>query len=177
MTLLEAQRQPLRALAAAAAAAADGDLGDALAALADAALETTQADLVVVRLRSGEGDLPARAVAPATSALAGEVTGSRATLDELEAGEVPAPTKRAAAAIRASGLHVEAARADGRIVGSIELVRVAAPFDDDGRAAAALVAAQIALLARALGDGGELPGPSRLRRLELAGEALAAGGD
>ncbi|HZT17703.1 MAG TPA: GAF domain-containing SpoIIE family protein phosphatase [Gaiellaceae bacterium] len=178
MTLLEARRQPLRALAeAAAGAAGGGDLRGALATLADATLEATQADLVVLRLRSADGDLPARAVAPATSALAAEVAGSRATLEELEAGEAPAPTRRAAEAIRASGVHVEAARVEGRIVGSVELVRVAAPFDDDDRAAAALVAAQIALATRALGDGAALPASRQARRLELAGEALAAGGD
>src|SRR5437879_2955718 len=71
----------------------------------------------------------------------------------------------------------EAAGVAGRVVGSLELVRVASPFDGVQQTVAQLIAAQLALAVRTLGgDGGPSP-QTRSRWLELAGEALAAGVD
>ncbi|MFL5953658.1 MAG: SpoIIE family protein phosphatase [Gaiellaceae bacterium] len=79
---------------------------------------------------------------------------------------------------RAAGVLVLPAFAGGRVVGSVELVRISEPFDANDRAAAELVAAQLALAVRTLGaDAGSALAARRAQWLELAGEALAAGGD
>src|SRR3954447_13855426 len=128
MTVVGTRREALEALAdAAARIASSGGLDEALAAVAEAAIEATEADLAVVRVADGRDALAARAVAPTGSALAAEVAGSRASRAEVEAGEVPAPTRRVAERIRAAGVLVEAARTGGHAVASLELVRVAAP--------------------------------------------------
>jgi serine phosphatase RsbU (regulator of sigma subunit) len=177
MTVVGTRREALEVVAdAAARIAAAAGLDEALAAVAEAAVEATEADLAVVRVADGRDSFAARAVAPAASALAAEVAGSRATLAEVEAGEVPAPTLRAAERIRAAGLHVEAVHVDGRTAGSVELVRAATPFGVPERTLAALLAAHAALALRMFEtSGGATAG--RGRWLELSGEALASGGD
>jgi serine phosphatase RsbU (regulator of sigma subunit) len=92
------------------------------------------------------------------------------------AGEVPEPTRRAAERVRAAGVLVVLARAAGRVVGSVELVRIGDDFDDDDRTIADLIGAQVALAVRSLAPD---PGTAttRAKWLELAGDALAAGGD
>ena len=152
--VVEAQRLPVASLARAAAeVAASGDLRSALGALARAAAEATRADLAVVRVVDAEGQLFARALAP----------------------EGSEPTRRAAERARAAGVLVVPARAAGHIVGSVELVRIAEPFDDDDGAIAELVAAQVALAMRTLAPDGSAG--TRAKWLELAGDALAAGSD
>src|SRR5580765_2713251 len=129
MTVVGTRREPLEALAdAATRLAASDDLDAALGLLAAAALEATDADLALVRVADADGSLASRAVAPETSALAAELAGSHAGSHEVEEGAIPAPTRRAAERLRAAGVLVEAARIDGRVVGSMELVCVAAPF-------------------------------------------------
>jgi len=179
MTVVEARRQPLEALAEAAArVAASTDLRGALDSIAASALEATNADLVVLRVLDQAGELRAAAVAPEASALAGEVAGSRATPADIEAGALTPPTGRAAERVRAAGVHVAPARVGGRLVGALELVRVAAPFDETGALIGDVVATALALAVKTFGAGeGELPVHHRTRWLELAGEALAAGGD
>jgi serine phosphatase RsbU (regulator of sigma subunit) len=175
--VVEAQRLPVESLARAAAeVAASVDLRTALAALARAAADAAHADVAVVRVLDADGRLVARALAPDDSSLGAEVAGTRTTCEVLAAGEIPEPTLRAAERARASGVLAVAARAAGRIVGSVELVRIAEDFGEDDRAVAELVAAQVALAVRTLGPGAASPG-SRARWLELAGDALAAGGD
>jgi hypothetical protein len=69
-----AQRLPIEALAdAAKQVAAGSDLRAALAAVAAAAAEALDADLVAVRIVGDDGDFVARVFAPETSALAAEV--------------------------------------------------------------------------------------------------------
>jgi len=178
MTVVEARRQPLEALAdAAARVAASTDLRGALAAIAASALEATDADLAVLRVLDQAGELRAAAVAPEASALGGEVAGSHAATAEVEEGTLSPPTRRAAERVRAAGTHVAPARVGGRLVGALELVRVAAPFDDGDLLVANVVATALALAVKTFGAGGELPVHHRTRWLELAGEALAAGGD
>src|SRR5438270_1661497 len=158
--------------------AATEDLRTALHALAGAVVEATRADLAVLRVLDVDGQLAARAVAPEGSALGAEIAGTRTPCEAVVAGEVPDATRRAADRVRAAGTLVVAARAGGRVVGAVELVRVAEVFDADDHALAELVAAQLALAVRTLGaDAGSALAARRAQWLELAGEALAAGGE
>jgi serine phosphatase RsbU (regulator of sigma subunit) len=169
---------PVEALAAAAAEIARSpDLRSALAAVAAAAVDATGAELVVLRVLGEDGELVARAVAPETSPLAPEVTGTRASCDALADGEPSDAVTHAAALTHAGETVVEAALAGERVVGSVEaLGRM--PFSDAERAALALAAAEVALAVRTLGAGAySAAGARRALWLELAGEALAAGGD
>jgi phosphoserine phosphatase RsbU/P len=172
-------RLPVETLAdAAVTVAGTDDLAVALAAIAGAASEAAHAELAVVRVLDAGGELTARAVAPAGSGLGAEVAGSRSACDPLAAGELSAPTRRAAERARAAGTLAVAARAGGRIVGSIELVRIGAAFAPADEAVAALLAAQLALAVRTLGpETGAAAAGRRAKLLELAGEALAAGGE
>jgi serine phosphatase RsbU (regulator of sigma subunit) len=175
--VVEAQRLPVETLARAAAeVAASGDLRSALGAIARAAAEATHADLVVLRVLDADGQLVARAMAPEGSALGAEVAGTRAACEAVVAGEVPEQTRRAAERALAAGLLVVLARAAGRVVGSVELVRIGSDFDEDDRAVSNLIGAQVALAVRTLApDLGTAT--TRAKWLELAGDALAAGGD
>src|SRR5258705_6981385 len=165
--VLEAQRLPVETLARAAAeVAASGDLRSALGAIARAAAEATRADLAVLRVLDADGQLVARAMAPEGSALGAEVAGTRADSEAVVAGEVPEPTRRAAERARAAGLLVVLARAAGRVVGSVELVRIGEEVDDDDRAVAHLLRAQVALAMRTLApDTGSATTPTPLAPL------------
>ena len=81
--VVEAKRLPFESLARVAERLARGiSLAEALELLAAAAEEVTGADLAVVRVLDDEEDmLVARAVAPAGSVLAAEVSGSRVEPD------------------------------------------------------------------------------------------------
>jgi serine phosphatase RsbU (regulator of sigma subunit) len=169
-------RPPLEALAdAAARAAAQPDPQAALLLLADAACEAAEADLAVLRVRDGHGDLAARAVSPAGSALAAEVAASRAPASDVVGGSLTGPTSRAAQRARAAGTLVENVVVDGRIAGAVELVRVASSFSEEDRVVAKLIAGQLALVVRSTGTGSATPAAADW--LALAGEALAAGTD
>src|SRR5581483_5338334 len=140
--VVDAQRLPIEALAdAAGQVAAAGDLRTALAVLADAA--ATDADLAVLRVLDDGGELVARAVAPEASAVAAETAGTRTSSDRIADGLPSEAVAQAVEAVAAGGVLVEAARAGGRLVGSLELVR-AQPFGETERAVAQLVAAQLA---------------------------------
>ena len=175
--VVEAQRLPVECLADAAARVAEtGDLRVALDAVAGAVAEATHADLAVLRVLDDEGRLATRAVAPAGSSLGAEVAGTRGLCEAVVAGEATEPTRRAAKQARAAGLIALPARAGGHVVGSVELIRVGEAFGDDDHALAALAAGQLALAVRTLAP--EVAGLRlRAHRLDLAGEALAAGGD
>ena len=175
--VVEAQRLPVERLAdAAAEVAAAGDLRAALDAVATALAGATRADLAVLRVVDDEGRLAARAVAPAGSSLGAEVAGTRGLCETVLGGDPTEPTRRVAEQVRAAGVIALPARAGGHVVGSVELIRIGDEFGDDDRALAALAASQVALAVRTLAPA--VTG-SRMRahRLELAGEALAAGGD
>jgi serine phosphatase RsbU (regulator of sigma subunit) len=171
------ERLPVETVAwAAAEVAGSADLRCALGALARAAVDAARADLAVVRVLDPEGQLVARAIAPEGSALGAEVAGTRTPCEPVAEGAVPEPTRRAAERARASGVLVVPVRAAARIVGSLELVRIAEGFEPDDAAVAELVAAQVALAVRTLApDTGTAT--HRAKWLELAGDALAAGGD
>ncbi len=175
--VVDAHRLPVERLAEAAAQVAEAaELRVALEAVAAAVADATRADLAVLRVIDDDGRLATRAVAPAGSSLGAEVAGTRGLSESLAAGEATEPTRRAARQARAAGLLALPARAGGHIVGSVELIRVADGFDDDERALAGLAAGQLALAVRTLAP--EVAAPRvRAYRLELAGEALAAGSD
>jgi len=175
--VVEAQRLPVERLAdAAAEVAATGDLRVALDAIAAALAEATGSDLAVLRVLDDEGRLATRAFAPASSSLGAEVAGTRGLCEAVVGGELTEPTRRAAERVRAAGLIALPARAVGQVVGSVELVRVGDEFGDGDRALATLAAGQLALAVRTLAP--EVAGSRvRAQRLELAGEALAAGSD
>ncbi|HET7137211.1 MAG TPA: GAF domain-containing SpoIIE family protein phosphatase [Gaiellaceae bacterium] len=175
---MRAGRLPVEALAEAAErVASTGNLREALGAVAAAAAEALDADLVVLRLLNEQGELVARAVAPESSALAAEAAGTRADCDLIAAGVASEPVRRAAAGAQASATIAVAARAGGRVVGSLEAVRHE-PFGADEASLAALAAAQVALAVRTLAPGTHAAaGFRRAAWLELAGDALAAGGD
>src|SRR4051794_20791190 len=175
---VEAQRLPVEALAdAAGQVAASGDLRAALAAIAAAAAEAVAAELVVVRVLDEDGELVARAVAPEGSALAAEVAGTRTACERIARGELSEAAARAGERARAAGTLVQPAHAGGRLVGAVEAVRADA-FEPADEAMLALAAAQVALAVRTLAPG--VHTTMEFRRaawLDLAGEALAAGGD
>ena len=178
--VVDAGRLPVETLARAAAEiGAATDLRGALAPLARAAAEACGADLAVVRVLDGAGDLAARAVAPQSSSLGAEVAGTRVACDVLAAGTVSEPLQRAAARVHAAGTIALVARGAGdRVLGSLELIRVSEPFDDGELALAELATSQLALAIRMFGPEtrSDLAGRGGTW-LELAGDALAAGGD
>ncbi len=175
---VEAQRLPVQALAdAAGLVAVTGDFRAALAAISAASAEALSADLVVLRVLDADGRLVARTASPDGSSLAAEVVGTRVSCERVARGEPSQVVVRAAERAGAAGLAVEPARAGGAVVGSVEVVRQEELRDAD-RALLALAAGQVALAVRTLSTGTH--SVSSLRRaawLELAGEALAAGGD
>ncbi|HVW89624.1 MAG TPA: hypothetical protein VHC01_09170, partial [Gaiellaceae bacterium] len=135
MTAVGEHRMPVEALAAAAAEIArSSDLRSALAAVAAAAVEATGAELVVLRVIGDDGELVARAVAPETSPLAPEVTGTRASCDDLAAGTASGAVTRAAEHAHAGETVVEAARSGERVIGSVEAIG-RRPFSEAERAA------------------------------------------
>src|SRR5207249_2894488 len=129
--VVEAGRRPVEAFAQAAVEVASAvDLRVALGILAEATASALDADLVVLRVVDSTGELVARAVAPEDSPLAAAVAASRASSESLQAGDVPEPTRRAAEDARAAGLCAAPARAGGgRIVGSVEVVRIRDSLD------------------------------------------------
>ena len=175
---VEARRLPVEILAAAAVEAAEApDLRSALGAIAGAVRLAAEADAAVLRVVDEDGLLVARAVAPAGSPLGAELAGSRAGGEPEADGTPVGPTARAAERIGAAGALSVPARSAGRLVGSVELVRVVREFGPDEHAVAGLAAAQLALAVRTHGGGGSRALPHRRLLLELAGNALSAGGD
>jgi serine phosphatase RsbU (regulator of sigma subunit) len=162
-----------------------GSLQEAVGTIAAAALRAVEATLVVIRVHDeNRGSLRAGAVAADSAAVAAELEGSRLPVDDLPDHEetdlerLPSPIRRAAERIHASAVLVIPVRVEGRIEGSVELMRVGLDFDDDERRLARLAAGQAGLAIRAFGnevETGSPPGPETV--LTLAGEALVAGSD
>jgi serine phosphatase RsbU (regulator of sigma subunit) len=155
--VVEAQRLPFEGLARLAERLAEGaPIAEALDRIAHAAVELPGAELAVVRvLDEGADALVARAVAPADSPRAAELSGSRVPTDYE-----PGP----------DGLFLPA-RVGGRLLGAIELV---GDLDAAAQTLAELVAAHLAFALRQ--RPGEVP-ESLLVSLRRTGEALAAGAD
>jgi serine phosphatase RsbU (regulator of sigma subunit) len=172
--IVEGQRLPVESLVRAAQRVAAGlPLRSALELLAEAAAEATEADVAIVRVvDSLDGMLVARSGAPAGSALAAELAGSRVAVDD-----VAAVARRAADRAGVAGVVAVPALVGERVVASLELLRTS-EFDEEEHALAELAAAQLAQIVRTLGSDGTGAGvDAHARALEVAGEALAAGGD
>src|SRR5947209_1358130 len=157
------------------AAAAAGTRTDALAELAAAACSITSADVALIRVPTGDGDLEAAGVA-APAPLAAELAGTRLAAAELPSRALdklppaPAATRRAAELAGASELFLVVAGDAGV---ALELFRAGEPFSTDERYAAELCAAQALLVLRAFGSANPVEALAR-PALDLAGEALAA---
>jgi serine phosphatase RsbU (regulator of sigma subunit) len=168
------------------AVGAAATLAAAMEALAAAAARATGAEVAVVRVvDEAAAQLTACAVASVSAAVAAELEGSRFAVEELppeeesDLAQVPDAVRRAAERVRATAVVQVPIRADGRALGSVELMRAGIPFDDAERRIARLAAGQAALAIRAFrGDGEGVPAIADPGRgLVLAGEALAAGAD
>ncbi len=173
--------QALEALAAAGRSAAeDGNLDQALRALAGAAAEATGADAVVIRLADENGSLVARTVVARSETLAAELEGSSFPLAELPPGEaradgLPGAVRSAARRARAQDVLLLPARIGGRPGGSLELMRSRQPFAPREVVAARFAASQLGLVLLAF------PATNGTQRgagsLAIAGDALTVGFD
>ena len=159
-------------------------LTEALQSVAEAAARAVGADAVIARVADdAQLTLIACSVATTSAAVAAELEGSRLPLadvpesEETELQRLPETVRLAAARVGAEFVVLLPVHVDGRIRGSLELIRRAA-FDDGERRLARLAAAQAALAIRAFGGNGTAArGPDTEALLSLAGDALAAGAD
>ena len=177
--------QALDALAAGGRRAVEeDDLADALRALGEAATEATGADVAVIRVAGENGMLEARSVVSHSESLTAELAGSSFPVADLPLNgssqdELPEAVRRAARRARSADVLLLPAGADGKPLGSLELLRSRRPFAPGEIIAARYAASHLGLVLRAfLGtNGAAQDGASLARALSLAGDALAAGLD
>ncbi len=174
----------LDALAAAGSRAAGGDdLGQALQALGAAVSDATGAEAVVIRIADEAGMLVAHTVVARSEALSAELTGSSFPVAELPdteiAGGLPAAVWREARRARAADVLLLPARAGGKPLGSLELLRTRGKFQPGEAVAARFAASQLGLMLQALleTNGLRRDGAQMARALALAGDAMAMGLD
>ncbi|HSK15705.1 MAG TPA: SpoIIE family protein phosphatase [Gaiellaceae bacterium] len=180
----------LTAFAAAALELVRGDVSG-LPALLRAVALGTGAELVVARLADAQGRLVARAVHTDSLSLAAELEGTIVPADEVGLEErqlldapgepgAPAAVKRAASRASMPIVRIVPVTTGGKIEAVLELYRAGLPFGPEEEALARAAAAHLALalrVDRAGGNGAEAPEEAMQTRLELLGEALAAGAD
>ena len=161
-----------------------GNLTEAVGTIAAAALRAVEATVVVIRvLDEAKGSLGTGAVATDSAAVAAELQGSRLAVEdgpgheESDPERLPPTVRRAAGRVEASAVLLVPVRVDGRIRGTVELLRAGLDFREDERRLARLVAGQAALAIRAFSNGLEDGRMDADAALTLAGEALAAGAD
>ena len=175
----------LDALAAAGGRAAEEhDLGGALEALGRAVSEATGAEAVVIRIANESGMLVAHTVVARSEALRAELAGSSFPIAELPDAELaserlPATVQREARRARAAEVLLVPARAGGKPLGSLELLRTRDPFQPGEAVAARLAASQLGLVLHAFleTNGSRREGSQLARALALAGDAMAMGFD
>jgi serine phosphatase RsbU (regulator of sigma subunit) len=159
------------------------NLNEALRTIAAALLDGARASLVVIRsLDETRALLVPGAVATSSAAVAAEIEGTRLPVEDAELEEsdvrlLPSAVRRAAERIQASAVLLLPVRLDGRLEGSLELMREGPEFGDDERGLARLAAGQAALAIRAFRNGTTDRHADVDTVLTLAGEALAAGAD
>jgi serine phosphatase RsbU (regulator of sigma subunit) len=161
--------------------AASSTLSEGLTAIVEAVANAAGADVAVARIVSGRRRrLVAKAVFARSAALAAELEGSWfpvAALPEeeiVDAELLPHAVARAAARIGSASVVLAPAWRDERPLGSIELLRVGSPFDEEERAVARLAAVQLGLVVRAVGGDSVDSLAPHAPVLELAGDTLAA---
>jgi serine phosphatase RsbU (regulator of sigma subunit) len=160
-------------------------LAEALQSVGDAAARAVGADVVIARVADeAHLTLNACAVATASAAIAAELEGSRLALTEVPESEewelqrLPEAVRRAAERVGTEFVVLLPVRVDGRLRGTLELMRRRAEFDDGERRLARLAAAQAALAIRVFGgDGTAARSLDTEALLGVAGDALAAGAD
>ncbi len=175
------------ALAAVSRLLAEGATRDeALTAIVKAVEQAAGAHVVVARAVDADGTcLRARAVASPSRAVAAELEGSLFGVDELpmreieELEEVPDVLRRAADRAGADSVLLIPLANGSAAVGSLELLRRGAAFDEEERALARLAADQLRLALRAGADtdAGSAAAAELDDVLRVAGDALAAGSD
>jgi serine phosphatase RsbU (regulator of sigma subunit) len=160
------------------------DLQEATRTIAEASVRALEASVVVIRVLDEKWYLLlAAAVAADSAAVAAELEGSRISLPEVPEHEefdperLPEAVRRAAERVRASAALLIPVRIDGRIAGTVEVMREGSDFDESELQLARLVAGQSGLAIRAFGTGADDGRLGRETVLALAGEALAAGAD
>ncbi|MBA3734683.1 MAG: SpoIIE family protein phosphatase [Actinobacteria bacterium] len=157
-------------------------LSDAMQILAEAAGRATGAEIVIVRVADeARRALVTCAVVTSSAAVAAELEGSRLpiedmpALEESEAERLPDGARQAAERVHAGAAVLIPVHVDGRVQGSVELMRAETPFNESELRLARLAAGQAGLVIRAFaGAVGEADSEAVLG---VAGEALAAGGD
>src|SRR2546425_5398709 len=161
-----------------------GSLYEAMQTVAGAARRATDAEVVVVRaVDEARRFLNASAVATDSPAVAAELEGTRLLLEDVPEHEesdpdrLPQAVRRAAARVQASSALLIPVEIDGRVEGSVELLRRGRDFDDGERRLARLAAGQAALAIRAFRNGVGAGSVDAETVLNVAGEALAAGAD
>ena len=184
----EAAGHALTAFAAAALELVRGASADpGLRALARAVALGTGAELVVARVAADENGLVARAVHSESAAIIAELEGTQMPLEEAGTEELdledapgdpsaPAAVRRAAARAGAPIVRFVPVAPDGEVLGALELYRSGLPFGPDEQALARAAAAHLALALR-IDQRANGHTDLTLSRLELLGEALAAGAD
>ena len=173
----------LHALAQAGLALGDArSLSEALQILAEATSRATGAEIVIVRVADeARRSLVTCAVVTDSAAVAAELEGSRLPLEDVPALEESTPeslpdgARRAAERVHAGAAVLIPVHLDGRVHGSLELMRAETPFAEPELRLARIAAGQAGLVIRAFArPAGEADWEAVLG---LAGEALAAGGD
>jgi serine phosphatase RsbU (regulator of sigma subunit) len=161
-----------------------GSLSEAMQTVAEAAARAVSAEVVVVRVVDDtSASLKACAVATSSAAVGAELEGSRLPLADMPESEVadaerlPESVRRAAERVQASSVLLIPVQIDGRVEGSVELMRAGDAFDDAERRLARLAAGQAALAIRTFEGGAGADEIDAEVTLGLAGEALAAGAD
>jgi serine phosphatase RsbU (regulator of sigma subunit) len=161
-----------------------GSLAEAMQTVAEAAARAVGAEVVVVRVADdARASLTACAVATSSAAVGAELEGSRVRLADVpeyevsDAKRLPEGVRRTADRVQASSVLLIPVQIDGRLEGSVELMRAGDAFDDSERRLARLVAGQAALAIRAFEGGAGADDVDAEATLSLAGEALAAGAD
>src|SRR4051794_1209597 len=156
-------------------------LEDAADAIVGATAAATRANVVVARvLEQPLGQLRACSVAAASLSLAAELEGSLLPLEEVpedESSEPGAALARLAARVGSAFALVLPIRLDGAVVATLELLRSHDDFDEGDRRLARLGASELALALRAFRAPAPVAGEALADRLEVAGDALAAGAD
>jgi serine phosphatase RsbU (regulator of sigma subunit) len=157
-------------------------VSEALQILADATSRATGAEIVIVRVADeARRSLVTCAVVTDSAAVAAELEGSRLPLEDVPALEesmperLPDGARRAAERVHAGAAVLIPVHLDGRVQGSLELMRAETPFAEPELRFARIAAGQAGLVIRAFArPAGEADWEAVLG---LAGEALAAGGD
>src|SRR3989449_11343553 len=135
-----------------------GSRSEALQLVVEGGGRAGGAEVVVVRgADDARRSLNACAVATSSAAVGAELEGSRVPLEDVPEDEVgdlkrlPESLRRAAERVGASSVLLVPVRVDGRVEGSVELMRRGDAFDDAERRLARLAGGQAALAIRAFG--------------------------